>query len=1190
MYEIEYICSEGTAVSAPKMFRMPSEMSLNIDPGTGNCFPPTNIRSERTGDNTARFEWDRVSGAKEYQLFYSDDNWVTYNTFTTTSDYCKITDLTASTKYEYKMRSRCEAGYSIFSQIGELSAEVNSSNSCDTLAFVTTGVITKTSIQLVWEWESDTARSGYHVIYKDSDQNWSDPYEKSLTDMTHLASNNLNAAGDTLRYSIDNLKGGTTYQFRVSAYCGTEESIANEIIEAKTKPPLVEAGDCGSATACDRSSDVPVSGLSEGDTIQLTDYTISITTLDGPNQVNGKTVYSGKGNAWVSLLGLDDGSYFDITFTNAFINENNCVVDGDDFTVDKIHTFVSDVVSTADEYKHKLQNTLDVIDSTLDLASQAAQQGIDMAGSVIGGDDVGHAKTGSLLGEAPDNTPNLVVDKGQVFREEPDGGTELVATLNSDYSGGIDVPNTTLETAAEKKVIFTEHDDATYDFDPWKTEYENDANVVMKGHYLKIDGVYFPAKAILPGEIDYVKVEFGSGINDSEKEQIHFINREGYEFELLDGNKLKLAGGPAGDAQEILAVTDTGADMTVLGALYLPSYEAYEKTVVIVPVGNVDISDSQRQELEDRMNEVYNGIGIHYTVEIDTSFKTDWCGTGQCGVFTPAPSGLLSNDYTGEEEDVIDEYTSRGNYDETDLETAYLFAVASPVNHADGAEGPTQGKMYFGKQFGFLYNISATPDYDKVGRTLAHEIAHGNYKLHHIFTNIFLGKGYEQYDNLMSYNPTATSLLKAQWDVIHDPGVIWGFAARDEDQEMRQYKYENTIELLRLLRFSKTRNVVINLPDKMPYARNIKIGNTAYASIKTEKIEQSNKFEVNGNTLIINTILITLDNNEEALKLKDFIDGTEINIYGKPDDYDKVINLNGESVSLSTISDFIENLFVELISNGKYWTLTRNEKLILDVPIIEWNLGYYYGAAFFTHWLKQNGVDIKLTDQNFTEITNNTNFFINHLNDAINEINDGVDLYTGDLTGICLERIKDTIVNGNVGDMVDIIHGIDYLNSIKEIPDFKSCFKIYSVSGLKLLDGINHTIDDDIVAALGSYSLNFNFAGQLEILGYDRAILNIERVVYRIWDSFDFNDNYWFNSQDLGYWKRDPFRPERPTTLYGYNLLENETFISFYNKVSANNESWDFNIISKYYDVNVDINGIDYSVDFFEKVTATPFK
>ena len=43
----------------------------------------------------------------------------------------------------------------------------------------------------------------------------------------------------------------------------------------------------------------------------------------------------------------------------------------------------------------------------------------------------------------------------------------------------------------------------------------------------------------------------------------------------------------------------------------------------------------------------------------------------------------------------------------------------------------------------------------------------------------------------------------------------------------------------------------------------------------------------------------------------------------------------------------------------------------------------------------------------------------------------------------------------------------------------KSCFKIFSVSGTDLLASMNSTVDEDIVAALGSYS--FNFARHPEI-------------------------------------------------------------------------------------------------------------
>ncbi|MFW6222412.1 MAG: hypothetical protein ACOC3T_02245, partial [Bacteroidota bacterium] len=295
---------------------------------------------------------------------------------------------------------------------------------------------------------------------------------------------------------------------------------------------------------------------------------------------------------------------------------------------------------------------------------------------------------------------------------------------------------------------------------------------------------YYSAKAIIPGETDKVKVSFGSAITPAD---VRFINRDGFEFEFNGTEELQVVGGPATDAQEVLAVVDTGTEMKVLGAMLLASYETYQKTVKIIPIGDdVNLTDADITSLQNKLNDTYEGLGITYSVELDTSMQNDWCGKQGCGTFTPSGSGVLDNNYKDDEALAIENYKSRQSYDPSDRETAYMFAVGGAVQHGDGAEGPTQGKMYFGKQFGFLYALNQGQDINTAGRTLGHELAHGNYKLHHIFTNIFLGENAKEHPNLMSYSTNAAdiNLNKIQWDIIHDPGVIWGFAVGDEDQEL----------------------------------------------------------------------------------------------------------------------------------------------------------------------------------------------------------------------------------------------------------------------------------------------------------------------------------------------------------------------------------------------------------------------
>jgi len=83
--------------------------------------------------------------------------------------------------------------------------------------------------------------------------------------------------------------------------------------------------------------------------------------------------------------------------------------------------------------------------------------------------------------------------------------------------------------------------------------------------------------------------------------------------------------------------------------------------------------------------------------------------------------------------------------------------------------------MPFGRQYGFVVQqlSGSTTDARALARTIAHELGHGRFSLRHTFSQknvVTLPQG--QTDNLMDYS-TGTSLLKYQWDFIHDPQRVW---------------------------------------------------------------------------------------------------------------------------------------------------------------------------------------------------------------------------------------------------------------------------------------------------------------------------------------------------------------------------------------------------------------------------------
>ncbi|WMJ75145.1 hypothetical protein RCC89_18540 [Cytophagaceae bacterium ABcell3] len=196
----------------------------------------------------------------------------------------------------------------------------------------------------------------------------------------------------------------------------------------------------------------------------------------------------------------------------------------------------------------------------------------------------------------------------------------------------------------------------------------------------------------------------------------------------------------------------------------------------LIPVGQHEMNV---QAYEDAMNNTYAPLGITYSVTLDESFRNnkDWDLNGD-GRVQASGTRNFSVEYKGEEAEMIFSYVeSKGGEDEMDPETAYILAV----NEVSNIEDDQLGKMPPTQQFGFIYTANVREE--ALARTVAHEIGHGAYHLEHTFLRIYLGKNSEgATDNLMDYG-SGIDLWKLQWDIVHDPGHVWGILRRDRDHE-----------------------------------------------------------------------------------------------------------------------------------------------------------------------------------------------------------------------------------------------------------------------------------------------------------------------------------------------------------------------------------------------------------------------
>ena len=282
---------------------------------------------------------------------------------------------------------------------------------------------------------------------------------------------------------------------------------------------------------------------------------------------------------------------------------------------------------------------------------------------------------------------------------------------------------------------------------------------------------------------------------------------------------------------------------------------------------------------------------------------------------------------------------------------------------------------------------------------------------------------------------------------------------------------------------------------------------------------------------------------------------------------DDFIIVEGIKYNYDEIKKRVENIEKKLkIISTK---LTIEDKTILNLPLLEWKLGFRYGAVMTIHWLEATKKSIKLdykffiSEKRLTKIDliNLKNYF-EHLkylceenfgyspsnpdgnwlflfNDSIPAIRKSKDLF--------LKQISTLNGSTKLGDYENLSKHIDEKPIVKN-----NLFQSFDI-GSKTGDL------DDVGATLGRFSLRCYFKGIVNKNDQNNGIkwfFNIDEIAVRFVDEFSFNDpkkeffgpGTWF-SQSLGYWKNDLNNPDVSRDASGLTIddtyieLTNEKFI-----------------------------------------------
>jgi len=266
--------------------------------------------------------------------------------------------------------------------------------------------------------------------------------------------------------------------------------------------------------------------------------------------------------------------------------------------------------------------------------------------------------------------------------------------------------------------------------------------------------------------------------------------------------------------------------------------------------------------------------------------------------------------------------------------------------------------------------------------------------------------------------------------------------------------------------------------------------------------------------------------------------------------------LDGITYSLKYIMDELEAFRVNNLKNeNKYFILSDKSRLILDLPIIEWKLGWQHSAAFLLHWLVlDNAGDIKF--DNAKQFLSQYSMFTDCLNEGIETINKG-DIYTIGHSKDALNVLINEIKLIDVGKQMSI----NLKNELQQNPNPDNYIAYSDVSISKFL--INY---DDLKASFGRFGVLFYYTGMVTKTEDYKALVTINNVYYRINDFFDFSqDNgfitYFYEDQPLGNWEWDVVNPTKPKAG-GYLL--NKSFRDFSSAIGKDLESSYYQTVTNY--------------------------
>ena len=564
-------------------------------------------------------------------------------------------------------------------------------------------------------------------------------------------------------HKIDNLDfANNTYFYRIRAIENDIYSIYSDQETASWKGcyfgPMAMDYSCGIPADPYFNEQLPmIAQLEKGDTIQAGDFLVIL------KEVNNTSPFSGTGYVAMPFQQLR----LNLSFSNIKVDETCRMVDG------RMEITGAGLALISEELANQIDGVLDILDK-VDQGLAVVEDVLNELSKVLNASEsVGGYFTNGL---------NLLQGTGPIFEEYPHlppnsvDSLQMVLDCLLNPINALDCQDVLIQGlqalqnslndhySSTKQVIFQPAQGQIYGFDsivhPAFTEHYQSFNIAGKPYQISW-------KSVENGMTDIVEARYADG--SSLPGNIRFEDTNGAEIPTTIENgiaRLTITGYGNEFAYPIYAVEGTGDAVKLAGKLNIVSYDPKPVSLVVVPINGANYPFST-QDLATKLQSIFQPALVNLSVSVANNFQVDDFD----GELDAVSTGFAQS-YTREMKDIFQAYEDANNLED---DTYYIFLLPK------FADTDQLGYMPRKRDFGFVNHEQLLSDEGGYVKTIAHELAHGAFVLHHTFEQHPQLKD-NPTQNLLDYSKKGTITHQYQRAVMHNPSKAWTLFDEDEDR------------------------------------------------------------------------------------------------------------------------------------------------------------------------------------------------------------------------------------------------------------------------------------------------------------------------------------------------------------------------------------------------------------------------